>query len=832
MTKEFWGTAPSIGWHEPGFEHPYRILADGFSSNDFSRWDASSTSGGDLATSALAAYYGPYGMRCLIDDQVDKYIRKDACGDLKECHVRIYFDPNSVTMTNGDQFCLVEMQDSSGTAVCRLLYERSDSLRLLRISTREDDGSWSTDTCEVADTWMCVEIVSVVAIAAGTNDGRCFLKVDGLHQIQQEDLDNDTRLIDKVLVGAMLLDVGTSGTIYIDEVIIDGPAAEIPSSEMGTSEPGTTTTVAPTTTLPGTTTLAPTTTTLPGTTTVAPTTTTVAPGTTTLPSTTTLPGTTTVAPTTTTLPPTDAIFFTPPKTRPVLLVYDLEGRQIRLPDAKSRKWSSQYGSSGSGFGYLTFSLDRRIGFDYRDIGFGYRVQLRKGLSTVLFDGQIRKITESTGNPDKLEITALGWSVLAGDDTYNWIFCDTRYTNWVGSETPSGSFQPDKFDYDLQDHIRFTPRRGVDFLANDYSSVRYTFPFGEVASRIKFDYDVALPNSWPGKLEVRDSNGVVLWSQTTTGSGTGQNLTTTGSPTYFEVRFYVTAAGENTADDGAVYGQLSNVKVYGIADVTLDGGVIAKKVLQDVLALSYHGMSPDESQIASPGFALEPSVFDTDMSPEQILSWLCKFGDSDGNPLAWGVEMNDRRRLFLETIDLTTIRYVVARESALQAQVTGDMQASRQIVYGVYTDDGGGTERTEDRTDDDAIDKLGGYARRAALRVDGATDETTVLQAVDLHLVENSEPQVTSSFTIRGNVFTPARNPVAFAEVQAGGMVQVRDFRAREATLTPNDFRQRWTTFQLVGVEIDEDAHSIRLIPSGDRAGFEQYMARLAQLREG
>lgn len=516
-----------------------------------------------------------------------------------------------------------------------------------------------------------------------------------------------------------------------------------------------------------------------------------------------------------------------------LLVYDFDGRGKRLERALRRRWSSHYRPDGSGFGYLMFSLDRKLGFDYRDIGYNYRIQLCKGLATVLFDGLIKNITENQADPDRLDVTALGWNVVAGDDAFNWVFCDTRYMMWRGSETPSGSFRPDTFDYDQQDRIQFKPRRGVDYAANDYTRLRYVFQFGEVAERIKFDWNVALPGSWPGKVEVRDSNGVVLWSKTTTGNGTGVNLTTTGSPTYFEVRFYVTTAGENTAEDGTVYARLTNVKVFGVDDTVVDGGVVAKKVHAAVLAQSYHGLSTSTARIASPARALDAaSAFDTDLSPEQIMSHICKFGDANGNPLAWGVDMDNRQRLFLETMDLTTIRYVILRESALQAQVAGDVQQSHQKVYGVWTDTVGEVHRSADRIAQAAIDALGGYARRRALPVDGATEEAQVLQAVDLYLAEKSMPEVTSSFTVRGNVYTPALNPVPFDEIKAGGMVQVRDFRAREATLSPNDFRDQWTTFQLVGVEVDEDAHTVRLIPAGDRAGFEQYMALLAQLREG
>jgi len=192
-------------------------------------------------------------------------------------------------------------------------------------------------------------------------------------------------------------------------------------------------------------------------------------------------------------------------------------------------------------------MKRRVGIDWPDLGYGYPVWLYKGPFRVLFYGQIMRIDERTGEGgDEIEVWASGWVHTATAEPYNYVYCDTRYDLWQRSEDASGSFQPDNFDTDTSERLRLEPRRSVDFEADDYTYMRYTFQFGEPAARITASYDLGLPNSWPGKLEVRDSGGV-LWSATATASGT-IDLTTTGAPTYFEVRFYVTAAGENTADD--------------------------------------------------------------------------------------------------------------------------------------------------------------------------------------------------------------------------------------------------------------------------------------------
>jgi hypothetical protein len=85
--------------------------------------------------------------------------------------------------------------------------------------------------------------------------------------------------------------------------------------------------------------------------------------------------------------------------------------------------------------------------------------------------------------------------------------------------------------------------------------------------------------------------------------------------------------------------------------------------------------------------------------------------------------------------------------------------------------------------------------------------------------------------VSDRVYTATGKAIHVDELQAGGIVILSDFRAYEATMSANDYRTQWTSFQLVGVEIDEERGSARLIPAGDRRGFEQFLARLAAANE-
>ena len=521
------------------------------------------------------------------------------------------------------------------------------------------------------------------------------------------------------------------------------------------------------------------------------------------------------------------------RTRPVLETYNFDGRLYRHPHAFGRQWSSYYGMKGGGFGHLSWQEAREIGRDYPDLGFLYEVVLRKGISKILFHGLITGIEEAQrqGNQVVFSITALGFGSLFEWEVFNKVYSDCRPGKWQSSQEASGTFQPDKFSVRLEDGIYLKPRRGVDFVLNEYVYVRYSIPFGYAPNRMTFDYDVALPVSWPGMLEIRDDNGA-LWSQSATASGTGEVVTASDGATYFEVRFYVTAAGENTAEDDTVYGGLTNVTVWGDSTTTLD----ASTVLSDMVAYlaSRYDISSSTGRIASTGQALPATVaFEDDRTPKQVMEWCAQFGGSDNALLAWGIELNDLKRAYLEKQDLTTIRYIVRRRSGLDAQVKGDFAQSRQKIYGVYADANGAVQRTADVSMTDFISNyLNGYYRRGAYQLQGTAESEDAQTVIDMALQEEYKPKVTTSFTVRDQVYTVTGKALAIDELQAGGIVLVDDFRAREATLSATDYRTQWSSFQLIGVEIDEEQNAARLIPAGDRRSFEQYLARLAAMRQG
>ena len=97
----------------------------------------------------------------------------------------------------------------------------------------------------------------------------------------------------------------------------------------------------------------------------------------------------------------------------------------------------------------------------------------------------------------------------------------------------------------------------------------------------------------------------------------------------------------------------------------------------------------------------------------------------------------------------------------------------------------------------------------------------------LALEDMSAPEVSTSFTVTDYIYSASGKAVPIWAIQPGGIVIVTDFRAREATESENDYRTQWSSFQLVGVEVDLERMSARLIPAGDRNAFQQMLAQMA-----
>jgi hypothetical protein len=197
---------------------------------DLTQYDSTATDGGDLSVASAAALAGTaYGLSCLIDDTTVLIARKNITKSV-QLRLRVYLDPNSLTMANNDTFALVNLKQGAGSysqiAYLSLRYLTATGYRLVMYAKNDAGTIIGPDTCDITDAPHYVEIYLVRAADSGSNNGTLQWWVDGSDQGATTGIDNYNLMSDQnwyLDFGAPAsdLDAGTSGTFYLDEIVVN-----------------------------------------------------------------------------------------------------------------------------------------------------------------------------------------------------------------------------------------------------------------------------------------------------------------------------------------------------------------------------------------------------------------------------------------------------------------------------------------------------------------------------------------------------------------------------------------------------------------------------------
>jgi hypothetical protein len=194
------------------------IFSDGFENGTLSAWSSAITDGGDLSVSGAAALNGGHGMQAVIDDNYSIYVADDRPAAETRYRARFHFDPNSIRMSNGNTHTLFRGDAASGATAMRIEFRYNAGAYQVSAGARTDANVWvSTGWVTLSDAVHALEI-DWRAAATGGNNGGVTLWVDGVQRGELTNLDNDTRRVDRALLGAVSgIDSGTRGVYYFDQ---------------------------------------------------------------------------------------------------------------------------------------------------------------------------------------------------------------------------------------------------------------------------------------------------------------------------------------------------------------------------------------------------------------------------------------------------------------------------------------------------------------------------------------------------------------------------------------------------------------------------------------
>jgi hypothetical protein len=204
--------AVDMGWREYDWYLPHRVFNSNFETlNDF-------TGSNNVAILPAAAYSGDNGGRVTIGG-VSDYVYRDNLNDLDYLYTRLYFNADSVTMANGDEFSLIEVQDNAGAVLGQIELSYDGANKQIRAGILDDaDVTHWTGYHNIDDGWNQTELFWMRSVySAHANWGEIKLWLNNAEVDTVTDINNDARQADEIWAGAVSgVDVGTSGTMDID----------------------------------------------------------------------------------------------------------------------------------------------------------------------------------------------------------------------------------------------------------------------------------------------------------------------------------------------------------------------------------------------------------------------------------------------------------------------------------------------------------------------------------------------------------------------------------------------------------------------------------------
>jgi len=197
---------------------PNLIFADGFESGSFSAWSSSVTNNGALSVSSAAAMVQTYGMRVGINKNTSIYATDTSPVNEARYRARFYFNPNGITMANGNAHYLFYGLTSGGVVTVRVEFGWSGTSYRIRAALSNNSTTFTNSAWfNISNAPHYIEFDWQAAFAPGVSNGGLTLWIDGVQRANLTGISNDARRIESVRLGAVAgIDTGTRGATYID----------------------------------------------------------------------------------------------------------------------------------------------------------------------------------------------------------------------------------------------------------------------------------------------------------------------------------------------------------------------------------------------------------------------------------------------------------------------------------------------------------------------------------------------------------------------------------------------------------------------------------------
>ena len=167
--------------------------------------------------SAAAALSGSFGMQALLNDSSQIGVRDDRPNNEYNYLASFNFDPNTTSIANGNSHHIFWGFTGSGLEIFTLELANFNNQYMLFLATFDDSGApILSNFIDFSDAPHLIEVGWRASSAPGANNGNLTLRVDGVLSASITGVDNDTRRLEYVRLGALGSVGATRGTYYFD----------------------------------------------------------------------------------------------------------------------------------------------------------------------------------------------------------------------------------------------------------------------------------------------------------------------------------------------------------------------------------------------------------------------------------------------------------------------------------------------------------------------------------------------------------------------------------------------------------------------------------------
>jgi hypothetical protein len=211
------------------------VIVDIDLATDLSEFTSTTTDSGDLSQAAGAGLAGTSGgLSCVIDDTTAIFGQHDLASPYSTTGIlraRYYVDPNSLTMANNNSFVMFRCDSSAGVLIyCHLRYVTGEGYYIYGTTYNDVPTPTNTAYYAITDGEHYVEVKLIRATNNASSDGSFQLWIDGADKETISNIDNYDRFAafkTSYLGPVVGLDAGTSGTFYMDELVINDDGGAI-----------------------------------------------------------------------------------------------------------------------------------------------------------------------------------------------------------------------------------------------------------------------------------------------------------------------------------------------------------------------------------------------------------------------------------------------------------------------------------------------------------------------------------------------------------------------------------------------------------------------------